>query len=89
MKDSYLGQGVLQCIAVCCSVLQCVAVYCSVLQCVAVYCSVLQCVKDSYLSHNSFTRVPRLYQRHDSLMYVRTGDMTHLYVRHDSFILVT
>ena len=28
--------GVLQCVAVCCSVLQCVAVCCSVLQCVAV-----------------------------------------------------
>ena len=28
--------GVLQCVAVCCSVLQCVAVFCSVLQCVAV-----------------------------------------------------
>jgi len=37
-------RGVLQCVAVCCSVLQCVAVCCSVLQCVAVCCSVLQCV---------------------------------------------
>jgi len=42
--------GVLQCVAVCCSVLQCVAVCCSVLQCVAlqcvaVCCSVLQCVE--------------------------------------------
>jgi len=27
------GGGVLQCVAVCCSVLQCVAVCCSVLQC--------------------------------------------------------
>jgi len=35
--------GVLQCVAVCCSVLQCVAVRCSVLHCVAVCCSVLQC----------------------------------------------
>ena len=35
--------GVLQCVAVCCSVLQCVAVCCIVLQCVAVCCSVLQC----------------------------------------------
>ena len=34
--------GVLQYVAVCCSVLQCVAVYCSTLQCVAVCCSVLQ-----------------------------------------------
>jgi len=38
------NQGVLQCVAVCCSVLQCVAVCCSVLQCVAVCCSVLQYV---------------------------------------------
>jgi len=41
-------EGVLQCVAVCCSVLQCVAlsVCCSVLQCLAVCCivSVLQCV---------------------------------------------
>jgi len=36
--------GVLQCVAVCCSVLQCVAVCCSVSQCVAVCRSVLQCV---------------------------------------------
>ena len=47
----YCSRGVLQCVAVCCSVLQCVAVCCSELQCVAVccsvlpvYCSVLQCV---------------------------------------------
>ena len=32
--------GLLQCVAVCCSVLQCVAVCCSVLQCVAECCSV-------------------------------------------------
>ena len=49
-----LSRGVLQCVAVCCSVLQCVAGYmtcytsclvvcCSMLQCVAVCCSVLQC----------------------------------------------
>ena len=38
--------GVLQCVAVWCSVLQCVAVCCSVLQCVAVCCSVLQCMAD-------------------------------------------
>jgi len=38
-------RGVLQCVAVCCSVLQSVAACCSVLQCVAVVCcSVLQCV---------------------------------------------
>ena len=30
------AKGVLQCVAVCCSVLLCVAVCCSVLQCVAV-----------------------------------------------------
>jgi len=35
--------GVLQCVAVCCSLLHCVAVCCSVLQCVAVCHSVLQC----------------------------------------------
>ena len=33
-------KGVLQCVAVCCSVLQCVAVCCSVLRCVAVCCCV-------------------------------------------------
>ena len=48
-----MGRGVLQCVAVCCSVLQCVAVSCSV-TCismthigkgwVAVCCSVLVCV---------------------------------------------
>ena len=37
-------EGVLQCVAVCCSVLQCGAVWCNLLQCVAVCCSVLQCV---------------------------------------------
>jgi len=37
-------EGVLYCVAVCCSVLQRVAVCCSALQCVAVCCSVLQCV---------------------------------------------
>ena len=36
--------GLMQCVAVCCSVLQCVAVCCSVLQCVAVCCNVLQYV---------------------------------------------
>jgi len=39
--------GMLQCVAVCCTMLQCVAVCCqccNVLQCVAVCCSVLQCV---------------------------------------------
>ena len=36
--------GVLQCVAACCSVLQCDSVCCSALQCVAVRCSVLQCV---------------------------------------------
>ena len=36
--------GVMQCVAVCCSVLQCVPVFCNVLQCSAVCCSVLQCV---------------------------------------------
>ena len=36
--------GVLQCVAVCCSLLQCVAVCCSVSQCVAVCCRMLQCV---------------------------------------------
>ena len=35
------GEGVLQCVAVCCSVLQCVAVCCSVLQCGAAWYSVL------------------------------------------------
>jgi len=43
-RKGLLQNGVLQCVAVCCSVLQCVAVCCSVLQCVAVCCSVLQCV---------------------------------------------
>jgi len=42
------SKGVLQCVAVCCSVLQCVAVRCRVLQCVAgccrVCCSMLQYV---------------------------------------------
>ena len=42
--DQFSANGVLQCVAVCCSVLQCVAVCRSVLQCVAVCCSVLQCV---------------------------------------------
>jgi len=37
-------KGVLQCVAVCCSVLQCVAVCYGLLQCVMVCCSVLQCV---------------------------------------------
>jgi len=37
-------EGVLQCVAVRCSVLQYVALYGSMLQCVAVCCSVLQCV---------------------------------------------
>jgi len=36
--------GVLMCVAVCCSVLQCVAVCCSIWQCAAVYCSVLRFV---------------------------------------------
>ena len=36
--------GMLQCVAMCCSVLQCVAVSCNVLQCLAMCCSVLQCV---------------------------------------------
>ena len=36
--------GLLQFVAVCCSVPQCVAVCCGVLQCAAVCCSVLQCV---------------------------------------------
>ena len=35
-----ISRGVLQCVAVCCSVLQCAAICCSVLQCVAVCCSV-------------------------------------------------
>jgi len=34
--------GVLQCVAVCCSVLQCMAVGCTVLRCVAVCCGLLQ-----------------------------------------------
>jgi len=49
------SSGVLQCVAVCCSVLQCVAACCNALQCFAtrkqaqnlrlqVCCSVLQCV---------------------------------------------
>jgi len=44
IAQSCLGFGVLQCVAVCCSVLPCVAVWCSVLQCVAVCCRVLQCI---------------------------------------------
>jgi len=43
--------GMLQCVAVCCSVLQCDAVCCSVLQCVAESSSVLQCIVD--LAHVS------------------------------------
>jgi len=43
--------GVLQRVAMCCSVLQCVAVCCSVLQCVAVCCSVLQCACNECLPH--------------------------------------
>ena len=39
-KVPLLRWGVLQCVAVYCSVLQCVAVCCSMLQCVAVCCSV-------------------------------------------------
>ena len=35
--------GIVECVAVCCSVLQCVAVCCGVLWCVAVCCSVLRC----------------------------------------------
>ena len=42
--DDEQAPGVLQCVAVRCSVLQCVAVHCSALQCVAVRCSVLQYV---------------------------------------------
>ena len=50
--------GVMQCVAVCCSVcrsvLQCAAVCCSVLQCVAVCSSVFQCVTrhEFRLTHN-------------------------------------
>jgi len=43
-----LWQGILQCVAVCCSVLQCVAVQCWIaserIHFGKVYCSVLQCV---------------------------------------------
>ena len=35
--------GVLQCVAVCCSVLQCVVVCCSVLQCASVYGGLSHC----------------------------------------------
>jgi len=37
-------EGLIQCVAGCCSVLQCVVKCCSVLQCVAACCSVLRCV---------------------------------------------
>ena len=36
--SSLAEHGVLQCVAVCCSVLQCAAVCCSALQCVVVCC---------------------------------------------------
>jgi len=36
VREQQLNQGVLQCVAVCCSELQCVALSCSVLQCVTV-----------------------------------------------------
>ena len=42
-------RGLLQCVAVCCSVLQCVAVCCSVLQCAVVCCSVLHCLALFYI----------------------------------------
>ena len=43
-KTNTRASGIVESVAVCCSVLQCVAVCCSALPCVAVCCSVLQCV---------------------------------------------
>ena len=40
--EQMYSAGVLQCVAMSCSLWQCVAVCCSVLQCAAVCCSVLQ-----------------------------------------------
>ena len=45
-SNHMLLQGVLQCVAVCCSVLQRVAVCCSVLPCVAVCCRMMQNVAE-------------------------------------------
>jgi len=57
--------------------LQCAAVCCSVLQCVAVCCSVLQCVAEC-------CSVLQCCLEIDLGLYVL--DMTHSYVRHDSFM---
>ena len=54
-------EGVLQCVAACCSVLQRVAVCCSVLRCAAVCCSVLQCVGWLYRVAKTH-RMPYLYK---------------------------
>ena len=43
-NGSWQSTGVLQCVAVCCSMVQCVAVCCGELQCVADTRSMLQCV---------------------------------------------
>jgi len=48
-EASVLSHGVLQCVAVRCSVLQCVVMCYSVLQCVAVCCSVVSCVAARYI----------------------------------------
>ena len=103
LKILYIFRNVLQCAAVCCSVLQrvavcsssfrvdrseilyiCVVVCCSVLHCVAVCCSMLQCAH----LHLEWTE----YTGRTSLCVTwleNMRDMTHSYVRHDSFIRET
>jgi len=97
--------SVLQCVAVCCSVLQWDArrsarrgALCfSVLQCVVVCCSVLQCV--AVFCSESLAGIPGVAEtltglsRHDSFTCVKwlshMCNMSHSYVRHDSFIRET
>jgi len=79
---------VLRCVAVCCGVLHqdfwllkcitsCLAC-CSVLQCVAVRCNV-------FIQLCGMTRCPAFYET----WLIHTCDLTHSYVRHDTFIRAT
>ena len=90
---THLKTSETQCVAVCCSVLQCVAVCCSVLQCVAVCCSVLhrlmlhdssKDMRDPWnMMHDTWDMA---HVQHGATWLIHMWDMTHSYVRHDSFI---
>jgi len=80
----------LRCVAVCHSVLQCAAMCCSVFHYVTVCCSLLQClaggIQGCHLLHPAYVW---LYSFICVTWLIHMCDMTHSYVRHDSFACAT